>query len=211
MCKILVGEEGILCHIDAINYGNTPEEHDKRLQRALQKIQDARVTLSKSKCVIRKESVTFLGLVIDAFGISKDPDKTAAVTKMPQPTTVTELRRLLRMVNQLSRFTPHVAELSQPLRELLSDKQAWVWGFAQQEAFMRVKEELTKPSVLTIYDPEAQTRESADASMHGLGAVLLQKSRGTLEASLVCLESYDRDGTSVCSNRERSSCCHLGL
>ena len=70
------------------------------------------MTLNKSKCEFKKESITFLGHVIDASGISRDPDKTAAVAKMPQPTTVTDLRRFLRMVNQLSRFTPHVAELT---------------------------------------------------------------------------------------------------
>lgn len=59
--------------------------------------------LNKSKCEIKKESITFLGHVIDARGISQNLDKTSAVAKMPQPTTVTELRRFLRMVNQLSR------------------------------------------------------------------------------------------------------------
>ena len=159
------------------------------------------MTLNKSKCEFKKESITFLGHVIDASGISQDPDKTAAVPKMSQPTTVTELRRFLRMVNQLSRFTPHVAELSQPLRELLSNKRSWFWGPAQQEAFTRVKEELTKPSVLAIYDPEAQTR--VIAQMHPCMVLELYSCRNplvTLEASLICLESHDRDRVSVRSN-----------
>lgn len=73
------------------------------MYRALQKIKDTGMILNKSKCEIKKESITFLGHVIDARGISQDLDKTAAVAKMPQPTTVTELRRFLRLVNQLSR------------------------------------------------------------------------------------------------------------
>ena len=33
-------------------------------------------------------------------------------------TTVTELRRFMGMINQLKKFSPHIAQLSQPLREV---------------------------------------------------------------------------------------------
>ena len=41
----------------------------------------------------------------------------------------------------------------------------------QDKAFQQIKDELTKPTVLTLYDVNAKTKIRADA---GLGAVLLQ-------------------------------------
>ena len=79
------------------------------------------------------------------------------------------------MVNQLGKFSSHLAELTQPLRELLSKRNAWLWGLTQDQAFAQVKDELSKPTTLTLYDPLAESKISADASSYGLGAVLLQK------------------------------------
>ncbi len=79
------------------------------------------------------------------------------------------------MVNQLEKFSENLAQLTRPLRELLSKKNQWMWGPPQNDTFLKVKQELTKPTILALYDLDAETKVTADASSHGLGAVLMQK------------------------------------
>ena len=78
-----------------------------------------------------------------------DPAKTSvAVAEMERPQSITELRRFMGMVNWLGKFTPNMAELARPLRELLSDKKRMDRGPHQEKSFHQIKAELTKPTVL---------------------------------------------------------------
>ena len=79
------------------------------------------------------------------------------------------------MVNQLRKLSPNTAQVSRPKHELLSTKKSWVWGPSQDEAFDKVKLEFTRPTVLALYDQQANTKICADASAYSLGAVLLQQ------------------------------------
>ncbi len=169
---ILDGLDGVICMMDDILvFARDANEHDRKLQQK-------NVTLNREKCMFRKKSIKFLGHLINADGVRTDPDKTTAIVKMAEPKSVPELRKFLGMVNQMGKFSS-LAELTQPLRELLSSKVVWTWGSRQQEAFKNVKEELSRPTVLAKYDPQAPLKVSADSSSFGIGAVLLQRSEET--------------------------------
>ena len=121
MSLILDGIEGVLCLMDDILiHGRTQEEHDVRLHQTLKKMQAAGLTLNKDKCVFSKTSVKFLGQVIDSDGIRPDPDKIKAILDVQEPHNVSDIRRFVGMVNQLSKFSPRISDKMRPLCELLS-------------------------------------------------------------------------------------------
>ena len=134
--QVLEGTDGALCQMDDILvFGKTTEEHDKHLEATLHKLQEANLTLNEEKCEFSKPSVEYLGSIIDSEGVRVNPKKVEAILEMETPKDQSGLRRFLGMVNQLSKYQPRIAELSKPLRDLLSSKKHWSWGDAQQQAF----------------------------------------------------------------------------
>ena len=120
--------DGVVCLIDdVLVYGKTEQEHDQHLKATLRRISEAGLTLSKEKCIFGATSISFLGQTVNSEGIQPDQNKIRAICDMKPPSNLTELRRFLGMLNQLSKFSPHLTDKTQPLRELLSTKTQWVW------------------------------------------------------------------------------------
>ena len=49
------------------------------------------------------------------------------------------MRCFLRMLNQLNEFSPHLAERTKPIRDLLLNKKQWYWGPNQDKPFPRIE------------------------------------------------------------------------
>ncbi len=98
-----------------------------------------------------------LGHIIDSNGITPDPPKTEAVLKMNSPSPITGF---MGKINQLNKFSPHLAEVSQPLQQLLSP---WIWTANHEEVFRKVSEEISSPRVLTMFNVDKESKISDES------------------------------------------------
>jgi len=207
--EVLHGLLGVLCHIDdVLVYNKDAVEHETRLHATLKRIKEAGITLNENKCQFYKSQTIFLGHVINQHGISPDPKKTTVILNMTAPTSVTKLRRF--MGNQMNKFSPNIAQVSKPLRDLLSSKATWARTHLQDKAFHKLKEEICSPRVLALYDVSAKTKVSANASVRGLGAVLLQEQQHTWRPVAFALRALT-DRSMLCPNRKGGSSLDLGF
>ena len=63
-------------------------------------------------------------------GTRPDPDKVAAISQFPIPEDLTNLRSFLGLANQFSDFSPDFRHSMEPMKGLLSKKNAFVWNTA---------------------------------------------------------------------------------
>ena len=83
MSAILTGLNGVVCQMDdVLVFGRDHQEHDAQLIEVLTRIEAAGATLNPDKCEISKDSVKFLGHIIDSKGITVDPEKISVLTQM---------------------------------------------------------------------------------------------------------------------------------
>lgn len=160
---------------DIIVYGETIEEHNERLRQVLEIAKDNNLKLNKKKCQYCVKELTFLGDVISEEGLKADPIKIQAIQNFERPTSKKDVQRFLAMVNYQGRYLSNLSSKSEPLRNLLVEKNEFVWGEQEENCFIELKNILSNEPILKFYDPEKEIKISSDSSKSGLGAVLLQK------------------------------------
>ncbi|KAK1649120.1 hypothetical protein QYE76_066925 [Lolium multiflorum] len=154
---------------DILIYSKSLEEHLDHLRVVFNALRDARLYGNLEKCTFCTNRVAFLGYVVTAQGIEVDPAKIEAIESWPQPKTVTQVRSFLGLAGFYRRFVKDFGSIAAPLNELTKKDVPFVWGDAQQEAFMILKDKLTHAPLLQLPDFNKTFELECDASGIGLG------------------------------------------
>ena len=116
---VLQGRKGVIVYIDDILVGVTEEEHLKRLDDVLSRLEKAGLCTQKSKCKFMVPSVSFLGHKINGEGLHPLPNKVDAVLEAPTPLNTQELKSFLGLLRYYSKFLPNLSSVLSPLYDLL--------------------------------------------------------------------------------------------
>ena len=137
-------------------------------------LRDARLFGNLGKCTFCTDRVSFLGYVVTPQGIEVDKAKIEAIESWSQPKTVTQVRSFLGLAGFYRGFVRDFSTIAAPLNELTKKHVPFVWGAAQEESFMVLKDKLTHAPLLQLPDFNKTFELECDASGIGLGGVLLQ-------------------------------------
>ncbi|KAK4328345.1 hypothetical protein Pmani_001242 [Petrolisthes manimaculis] len=186
----LEGLEGVfICADDVlvVGYGDNPEEisnsHDRNCRALLERCRIKNIRLNHTKVRFKMSEVIYMGHRLTPQGMSPDPSKVTAITHMPPPQNVTQLRGFLSTVAYLARYLPHLSEVAEPLRALQKKNVEFQWPPALQKTFEEIKKLVTTAPVLQYYDPRLPVTLQCDASNYGLGAAILQEGKPVAYAS----------------------------
>jgi hypothetical protein len=163
---------------DIIVYAPNKEEHDKRLTKVLERLQERGLTVNAEKSKFCMDKLVFNGHVLSKHGIGPEESKVKAIVEAREPENASEVRSFLGLVNYQSRFLMNLATIAEPLRRLTKKGERFVWRNEQKLAFKRLKENLANACALSYFDATAKTTVMADASPVGLAAVLVQTKNG---------------------------------
>lgn len=161
---------------DVLILSSTVKEGIERLRLVLEVLTKAGFSVNFSKCSFLQKRVEYLGFVIEDGHVQPNPNKIEALTMLPPPSTITQLRQFIGLASYFRQFVRDFSKTMTPLFKLTSGKNKTLdWKQSHEEVRQKIINQLTSEPVLMIFSPNFPIEVHTDASADGYGAMLLQK------------------------------------
>ncbi|GKA31151.1 putative reverse transcriptase domain-containing protein [Tanacetum coccineum] len=180
VCKPFLDKFVIFFIDDILIYSKNKKEHEEHLKAILEFLKKEELYAKFSKCEFWLPKVQFLSHVIDSQGIHVDPAKIESI-KDASPKMPTKIRQLLGLVGYYRRFIKGFSKIAKPMTKpmtkLNQKKVKFVWGDKQEAAFQLIKQKLCSAPILALHEGSEDFITYCDASINGLGDVLMQRDK----------------------------------
>jgi len=121
----LIGDiEGTKAYIDdilVVKKGSF-EEHLEQLDEVFRRCKKAGLKMNAEKCRFGLNEIDYLGYIVTPTGVKPNPKKIEAIKNIQRPTMVTEVRRLIGMVQNYRDLWPQRSHIIEPFMAVSSGK-----------------------------------------------------------------------------------------
>ena len=160
---------------DLLIFSKDEHSHLEHLRIVLSRLQENELYVSPKKCDFMKNEISFLGMIVGSGGIQVDPKKIDVVKKWPKPTTLTEVRSFVGLMQFFRRFIKNFSKLAYPLTDLTKKgKGIQKWDENCTRSFETLKNAITSAPILVSPDWTKVFRGHIDASNNAVGGTLTQ-------------------------------------
>ena len=129
-----------------------------------------------SKCEILRDSIKYLGRLVDKHGVRPDPEAVEAVLTRKAPQTDTQLMSFLRFANYYREFIKGYADEIYPKQQLMKNKgKKFTWTDEAQVLFENIKRELCEAPVRGMPTEKGMFVLDMDASVVAISGKLHQE------------------------------------
>ncbi|KAJ9529314.1 hypothetical protein QJQ45_007998 [Haematococcus lacustris] len=163
---------------DILVMSKSVDEHLKHLRKVFDLLRLNKLYAKQSKCEFMRTTLKFLGHVIFAGAIAVDPEKIKSISSWPVPQSLQQLQSFLGAANFVRKFVHNFSVLAAPLTDLCGkagDSFLWHnWPADELKAFASLKAAVAQVPMLRLPDHTQPFQVYCDASLQGVGAVLMQ-------------------------------------
>ncbi|GJT36200.1 putative reverse transcriptase domain-containing protein [Tanacetum coccineum] len=177
VCKPNLDKFVIVFIDDILIYSKNKQEDEKHLKIILELLKKEELYAKFSKCEFWIPKVQFIGHVIDSKGIHVDPAKIESVKYWASSKTPTKIRQFLGLAGYYRRLIAGFSKIAKPMTKLTQKKVKFEWGDKQETAFQLLKHKLCSAPIMALPEGSEDFIVYCDASIKGLGAVLMQREK----------------------------------
>ena len=167
----------VMCYVDDVVIATpTLEDHIDRLDEVFGCMKRAGLKCKPSKCEILRDSIKYLGRMMDRHGVRPDPEAVEAVLTWKAPRTDTQLLSFLGFANYYREFIKGYADKVYPMQKLMRNKgKKFEWNDEAQVVFENIKRELCEAPVLGMPTEKGMYVLDTDASVVAISGILHQE------------------------------------
>ena len=154
----------------------TLEDHIDRLDEVFGCMKRAGLKCKPSKCEILRDSIKYLGRMVDRHGVRPDREAVEALLTWKSLRTDTQLMSFLGFANYYREFIKGYADKVYQMQKLMRNKgKKFEWSDEAQTAFENMKRQLCEAPVLRMPTEKGMLVLDTDASVIAISGILHQE------------------------------------